>query len=133
MPLMKYLIPCTPGLPWGAHLHHHLVKWGTAVELSSLKPETGSVRCGTIDQPNFWGAPVLGSLEGQKGPGQAPQAVALWHVDCFELKAMETLWAHEKPLPLPCKFKLVALPTIRLIIRNNFSRPPNRAQQASNY
>lgn len=34
----------------------------------------------------------------QKRP---PQDVPTWHVNDFELKVIETLWAHEKLIPLP--------------------------------
>lgn len=30
-----------------------------------------------------------------------PHDWPLWPVDCFQLKAIETLWAEEKFLPLP--------------------------------
>lgn len=56
----------------------------------------------------------------------------LCHVNYFELKAIETLQAHEKVLFLK-EFNLRALPIIRVISRNKILWPICRAGQTSNY
>lgn len=57
-------------------------------------------------------------VEVQKRP---PRDVPLWHVNYFVLKAIKTLQTHKKLLYLFLKgHQLGALPTIRVITRNNF-------------
>lgn len=50
-----------------------------------------------------------------------PQVVPLWHVNCFELKAVETLSALIENIYLFLKeFKFGVLPIIRFIARYSF-------------
>lgn len=44
----------------------------------------------------------FGSGIGVEGiQNRPPQDVPIWHVNCFELKVVKTLWAHEKLVLLP--------------------------------
>lgn len=59
---------------------------------------------------------VIGLLRGRGIQNRPPREGLPGHVDYFELKASETLWAQEALLPLP---QLRGLPIMR--VRDNFS------------